>query len=89
MIDFSCNNYNAMASQQTLFSNVFSQKLKKLQNFPRKPTYLVNITILLRKTERYVAEDPSSVNINYIVKNTSEMRRKTISINATMDRKFP
>ena len=75
--------------EQTLFSNVFPKNLKKLQNLPRKPTCEINIiTVLLKKAERYVAEDYSSVIINYIVKNTSEMRRKIISISGTVDRKL-
>ena len=44
--------------------------------------------MLLKKAERYVAVDSSSVIINYIVKNTSEMRRETTSINETVDRKL-
>ena len=58
---------------KTLFSNVFPKKLKKLKNLPRKPTYYINIiNILLKKAERYVAGNSSSVIINYIVKNTSK-----------------
>ena len=80
-------NCNAMASGTGAFFLTSFPKTWKVAKYSKK-TYYINIRILLKKTERNVTENCSFIIINYIVKNTSEMRRATIFINATVDRKL-